>query len=134
MKKTDHTRSRGQVLHKLARISPMSLKDIIQKAGYKYPTFYVHVKRADLPFEILARYGKAMNHDFSKEFPEMAEYVIKDQIRPSDSDMTEDELLKERNHWKARYFEQTERYRILSDKYNRLLEEQLGFQDDQPTK
>lgn len=105
----------------------MSIKEIILKAGYKYPTFYVHIKQPDLPYETLARYGKAMNHDFSDEFPEMAEYVVKEDAGHYKDRLTYEDLLKERDRWLAKYQEQAERYQRLSDKYNKLLEEKLGL-------
>ena len=108
----------------------MSLKEIIKKAGYKYPTFYVHIKKADLPYETLARYGKALNHDFTNEFPEMADYILNDDSSKY-TQLSYDELLKDRDRWLAKYQEQTERYQRLSDKYNKLLEEKLGLRGEE---
>ncbi len=130
MKNSQRNLSRGEVLHQVAKTSPLSLKEIIKKAGYKYPTFYVHIKKADLPYETLARYGKALNHDFTNEFPEMADYILNDD--PSRyTQLTYEELVKDRDRWLAKYQEQTERYQRLSDKYNKLLEEKLGLKGDE---
>ncbi len=130
MKNPKHNLSRGEVLHQVAKTSPLSLKEIIKKAGYKYPTFYVHIKKADLPYETLARYGKALNHDFTNEFPEMADYILNDDLKTY-TQLSYDELLKDRDRWLAKYQEQTERYQRLSDKYNKLLEEKLGMKGDE---
>lgn len=130
MKKSNHNLSRGDVLHQVAKTSPLSLKEIIKKAGYKYPTFYVHIKKADLPYETLARYGKALNHDFTNEFPEMADYILND--APSTyTQLSYEELLRDRDRWLAKYQDQTERYQRLSDKYNKLLEEKLGLKGEE---
>ena len=86
----------------------------------------MHIKKADLPYETLARYGKALNHDFTNEFPEMADYILNDD--PSMyTQLSYEELLKDRDRWLGKYQEQTERYQRLSDKYNKLLEEKLGL-------
>ncbi|MGB4400565.1 MAG: hypothetical protein WBJ10_14425 [Daejeonella sp.] len=130
MKRSHSNLSRGEVLHQVAKSSPLSLKEVIKKAGYKYPTFYVHIKKADLPFETLARYGKALNHDFTNEFPEMADYILNDDVK-SYTQLSYEELVKDRDRWLAKYQEQTERYQRLSDKYNKLLEEKLGLRGEE---
>lgn len=131
MKKSKRILSRGEVLYQVAKTSPLSLKEIIKKAGYKYPTFYVHIKKEDLPYETLARYGKALNHDFTNEFPEMADYILKEDTNSYNNQLGYEELLKERDKWLSKYQEQTERYQRLSDKYNKLLEEKLGLNRDE---
>ncbi len=130
MKNPKRSLSRGEVLHQVAKTSPLSLKEIIKKAGYKYPTFYVHIKKPDLPYETLAKYGKAMNHDFTNEFPEMADYILNDDLK-SYTQLSYEELVKDRDRWLAKYQEQTERYQRLSDKYNKLLEEKLGLRGEE---
>ncbi len=130
MKNTKRSLSRGEVLHQVAKTSPLSLKEIIKKAGYKYPTFYVHIKKKDLPYETLARYGKAMNHDFTNEFPDMADYILNDDPTRY-TQLTYEELVKDRDRWLAKYQEQTEKYQRLSDKYNKLLEEKLGLRGEE---
>ena len=114
------------MLHRVAKSSPMNLKDIIERAGYKYPTFYVHVKNSELPYEILSRYGKALNHDFSNEFPEMAEFNLKEGTSSYDNPSIE-ELKRDRDKWMNKYNELGEKYRVLQDKYNKMLEEKLGL-------
>ncbi|MHB1177619.1 MAG: hypothetical protein ACYCZO_04740 [Daejeonella sp.] len=131
MKKSKGRLSRGEVLHQVAKTSPLSLKEIIKNAGYKYPTFYVHIKKDDLPYETLARYGKALNHDFTNEFPEMADYIMREDGNLYNNQLSYEELIKERDKWLHKYQEQTERYQRLSDKYNKLLEEKLGLNENQ---
>lgn len=131
MKKSKRILSRGEVLYQVAKTSPLALKEIIKKAGYKYPTFYVHIKKVDLPYETLARYGKALNHDFTNEFPEMADYIIQEDSNTYNNQLSYEDLLKERDKWLAKYQAQTERYQRLSDKYNKLLEEKLGINKEE---
>ena len=73
-----------------------------------------------------SRHGKALNHDFTNEFPEMADYILNDDPNMY-TQLIYDELLKDRDRWLAKYQNQTERYQRLSDKYNKLLEEKLGL-------
>lgn len=46
---------------------------MVERTGYKYGTFFKHILIEDLSFGIIAKYGVAMNKDFSVEFPEMAD-------------------------------------------------------------
>lgn len=131
MKKSKRILSRGEVLYQVAKTSPMSLKEIIKKAGYKYPTFYVHIKKDVLPYETLARYGKALNHDFTNEFPEMADYIFQEDSNSYNNQLSYEDLLKERDKWLSKYQAQAERYQRLSDKYNKLLEEKLGINEEE---
>lgn len=70
---------RGKILHQATKSHPSSIKEIVEAAGYKYGTFFKHIKTKDLSFNILAKYAKVMRKDFSIEFPEMANmaFVVK---------------------------------------------------------
>ena len=120
--------SRGEVLHKVAKTSRLSIKEIAEKAGYKYPTFYLHIKKADLPYETLARYGKVLEHDFSDEFPDMIDFTFKDKhIAYGAKKMSYEELEVEKDRWLNKYHQLNEKYQLLSEKYHELLEEKLGL-------
>lgn len=71
LEKGNRNTHRGRILHQVADAYPGSIKDIVERTGYKYGTFFKHIKLKDLSFSIIAKYGKAMNKDFSIEFPEM---------------------------------------------------------------
>lgn len=122
--------ARGKILHRVAKTSQLSIREIVEKAGYKYSTFFAHIKQPDLPFEILAKYGKAMDHDFSNEFPEISDYVTEDKKNYS-KELSYQELSADRDKWRQKYFETAEKYQRISEKYNKLLEEKLGFASEE---
>lgn len=63
---------RGKILHEATKVHPSSIKEIVEGTGYKYGTFFKHIKTKDLSYSIIAKYAKVMRKDFSVEFPEMA--------------------------------------------------------------
>lgn len=107
----------------------MNLRDIIENAGYKYSSFYVHIRRPDLPFQILERYGKAMSHDFTEQFPEMAEYVFNEDPIKYSRKLNIDDLKKEHAKLQAKYDDLNDKYRNLLAKYSKILEEKLGIEE-----
>ncbi len=128
MKKDKKGLSRGEVLHIVAKTSKLTIREITEKAGYKPPSFYVHVKQEELPYEILARYGKALGHNFADEFPEMSDYVFQDdQSFYNKKKLSFEELELEKDRWQSKYQELNEKYQTLADKYQVLLEEKLGM-------
>lgn len=116
--------SRGKALHKAAKASNMSIKNIVKKAGFSYPAFFLHTKNDNLDLAILARYSKAMGHSFAEEFPEISEYLMEDKAAYG-KELSYKELLADRDKWKEKYFEMVERYNKLADKYNSVLEEEV---------
>ncbi len=120
---------RGQVLHKIAKLSSLKIGEISQRAGYKYSTFFAHIKKEDLAYEILARYGKVLQHDFSNEFPQMSEYVFYEDNKYN-KELTYPELLEDRDQWKDKFYDISDKYNKLSDKYNKLLEKELGMNNE----
>ena len=50
----------------------------LAKAGYTRSSYYKHIRDPDLPYHILAGYGKAIEHDFTEELPEMPQYMIEE--------------------------------------------------------
>ncbi|MXV49944.1 hypothetical protein GS399_03095 [Pedobacter sp. HMF7647] len=131
MNKDKKKLSRGKVLHKIAKQSNLSIKDLADKAGYKYPTFYIHIKRDDLPFETLARYGKALNHDFSNEFPEMADIILSEPGSKYSEKMGYDALMADRDKWKEKYITLSDKYNAVVERYQKILEEKLGINEDE---
>lgn len=77
---------RGKVLHEATKVHHSSIKEIVEATGYKYGTFFKHIKTSDLSYSIIAKYGKVMRKDFSVEFPEMASMAF---VIPSNSNGTE---------------------------------------------
>lgn len=97
-----------------------SVVKITEEAGYAHSTFYVHKEQEDLPFETLERYGDVLDHDFSAEIPEMKDYMIeKGRKSPSTRTLSYEELLKEKDYWKDKY------YSLLED-HNKLIKEKYS--------
>lgn len=123
MEKNTKNIHRGKVLHEAARHHPKKIKDIVEAAGYKYGTFYKHKNEAKLSYEIIAKYGKAMDKDFSIEFPEMASMpslLIPDYnkgIKTSQQFQNDTQELKEK-------------YFALLDKHNLLLEANILLREE----
>jgi len=74
-------KGRGKSLYIAVLNSGYTNKQAAQRANYQEATFYSHIKQERLDYKILAKYGKAINHDFSAEYPEITEYQIEN---PSD--------------------------------------------------
>lgn len=111
---------RGQILAAVVEASGLKKEEIAMRAGYSRSAYYKHVENPNLDYHILMAYGKAMNHDFTEEFPDMPRYEIEDPetiyIRPP---KTVDEAVQQRDFWRNKYYELLERYTGLIE--NRLL-------------
>lgn len=112
MKKLDTKKHRGEYLNELVRKKGIKIKVLTELAGYDRSTFYNHIKDPNLPYTILAKYGKIMHHDFSIDFPELAGATV--------SELTEittfEEMEKDRDRWKSKY-------EALSELLNKYLED-----------
>lgn len=111
---------RGQILAAVVEASGLKKEEIAMRAGYSRSAYYKHVENPNLDYHILMAYGKAMNHDFTEEFPDMPRYEIEDPetiyIRVP---KTLDEAVQQRDFWRNKYYELLERYTGLIE--NRLL-------------
>ncbi|QIH36726.1 keratin [Sphingobacterium sp. DR205] len=65
---------RGLALYIAVSLSTDTNDSIAQRAGYKANTLYNHFKKEFLADSIMIKYGKAIPHDFSIDFPELAPY------------------------------------------------------------
>lgn len=110
---------RGNALAKAIQQSELSKTVIAKKAGYNRTSLYNHIRTADLSFDILEKYGKALSYDFTRIFPEMIRYIAfedpKSEYRES---LTFDQILKQRDQWRDKYYD-------LLEKYNKLIEDKL---------
>lgn len=111
---------RGQILAAVVEASGLKKEEIAMRAGYSRSAYYKHVENPNLDYHILMAYGKAMNHDFTEEFPDKPRYEIEDPetiyIRVP---KTLDEAVQQRDFWRNKYYELLERYTGLIE--NRLL-------------
>lgn len=93
---------------------------IAKKAGYDQSTIYRHFDKDDLSFSTIIKYGKAMEHDFSEEFPEMIEFFSfeKPEVKLNDSRMSNEECMEQLKHYQKKYIE-------LLEKHNQMLTNRL---------
>jgi uncharacterized membrane protein YcgQ (UPF0703/DUF1980 family) len=105
---------RGQVLATLVEASGKNKEDIAAKAGYSRSSYYKHIENPDLDFHILIAYGKALNHDFREEFPDMPQYLVEDtDAYYGRTAETLEEALQQKEYWKNKYIDLMERYTAL---------------------
>ena len=109
---------RGKILAIAVKQSRYTKEKAAQRAEYSRSSYYKHIANPDLDFDILMRYGKAISHDFTEEFPEMPKYLLEDPQETYNKPVTVEELIRERDYWKDKYLD-------LLEKYNRLIEERM---------
>ncbi len=117
LKKTKTNIHRGEILQAVVKRSDLNISQIVKRTGYSRSSYYNHIAIVDLAFEILESYGKVLHYDFSEEFPEMIRYVSFEE--PDVEYKNVDQLKKERDRWRDKYFN-------LLEKYNTLIEEKLN--------
>jgi len=110
-------KGKGKSLYIAVSQSKYSNKEAAQRAGYKENTFYKHIRDEDLDLRILAKYDKAINHDFSIQYPEILEYKFEN---PSETAAKESKAYAELNR---KYTALLEKHNTLSEDYNKLYKE-----------
>ena len=110
---------RGNILRAIASTFEKPITKIAEAAGYDPTSYYVHIKKPDLSFDILYKYGKAMNHDFSMEIPEMADYLAINGLKKGVRKLTYEELEDAYNTIRDKHY-------ALLEKYNELIQEKLN--------
>jgi hypothetical protein len=116
LKKSKTHIHRGHILKDAVEATRFKKEEIAAKAGYTRSSYYKHIQDAELPYHILASYGKALKIDFTDELPEMPKYIIEEQDTVYTQGMTIGDLQKQIEYWKDKYIE-------LLEKYNKLIEE-----------
>ena len=106
VKNEDFKKHKGEYLNELVRKKGIKINVLTEAAGFDRSTFYNHIKKSDLSFGILIKYGKILNYDFAEAFPEMDPHR-KQRTEPS---MSYDELELDRDNWKEKYFQVAELY------------------------
>lgn len=129
LKAKENTVHRGQALKKAADESGMTVETIVERLHYaSRNTFYNHIRRSDLPFAILKRYGKVLGHNFSADIPEMEAYEI--EMKETDVNYlldpkTKEEAVRQRDFYLKLYMTQLEEFRKLQEELNDI-KEKLG--------
>lgn len=111
---------RGSILRAVASRHEKSIIKIANDAGYDQTSYYVHVKKDDLSFDILYKYSKAMNHDFSMEIPEMADYLAMHGLNKGPiQSLSYDDLIRDRDNWRDKYYALLEKHtELIQEKFN----------------
>lgn len=104
---------RGKILKTfIENQSPkVSIASLARKLGYDRSTIYLHFNNDRLDYSTILKYGKALKHDFSVEFPEMLQYISTVEEPISDyRPLTVSEALRERDYWKDKYIALMEKH------------------------
>jgi len=116
---------RGKVLQKfIENLNPkVTVAALARKLGYDRTTIYQHFRNDKLDYSTVLKYGKALKHDFSVEFPDMLTYIshVEEPLTEYRT-MSVAEALKERDYWKDKYI-------ALMEKHNELIMQQLNQVD-----
>lgn len=109
---------RGKILQQLVDATRTNKSVIAERAGYSRASYYKHIQEPELEYRIITAYGKAIKHDFTKEFPEMPKYLLEEPDVSYSKDLTIEDAREQIEYWKNKYVE-------LLEKYNHLIEEQM---------
>jgi AcrR family transcriptional regulator len=108
------------IIYRYMQVNGISLTALAKKAGYDQSTPYKHFEKDDLPDYVLIRWGKAMNYDMTKDFPDLLESM--DMVSEPPIEMSyakkENDLEKQIDHWRNQYIS-------ILQRYNQLLEGKL---------
>lgn len=120
---------RGKILEEVVRkwcdANAFSIIALSKKIGQNPSTTYRQFEKDDLPFHIVRKFGRVMNHDFRVEFPEMDEEEIytvptasESESSPGYQPVTLIQAMQQRDMWRAKYYD-------LLEKHNALLMKKL---------
>lgn len=121
---------RGEILKdvvtKWCKSTGYSMVALSKKLGQDNSTTHRHFHNADLPLHTIKKYGRAMNHDFRVEFPEIDEEDVysvssgelSDMDRPGYQPITLLQAIQQRDSWRDKYYD-------LLEKHNELLRQRL---------
>jgi hypothetical protein len=110
---------RGKLLEDIVEESGMPIAKLVKKLGYKgRGSYYAHIKKPDLPLEILFAYGKVLKYDLSDQFPEVSQFLLQDpEVEYHTKPKTFAEAVELLTAWKEKYY-------MLLEKYTKLIEKE----------
>lgn len=119
-------KGRGRSLYIAVNNSGYTNKEAVKRAKYEEATFYGHVKQEFLDFKIMARYGRAIKHDFSIEYPDILDFMPENAIELAQKESKAylelyrkyTTLLEKLNEVQEKH---SEKYAELKNKYDELL-------------
>lgn len=104
---------RGEILKCIIKETNNKVSSVARKMNIDRGTVYRHFDDPNLSIDYLVKYGKAMNYDFSKYFPELLNIVQESAIEYNYQAKTYSELDKELQVWKDKYIQLLEQYNEL---------------------
>lgn len=113
----------GQVIEHVVREDHVRISELSRKLQVSRRTIYNWFNQKTLSYEIIYKIGKAIKHDFSKEFPE--DFVVANQEITSGTAHSADEeadnaYTNSVDYWMNKYI-------LLLEKYNELLRKTNNF-------
>jgi AcrR family transcriptional regulator len=126
---------RGKILqdavYKYCEKHGISITRLAKKAGYEQSTIYRHFSNDKLSYNVIIKYGKAMMHDFSEEFPDMMRHFRLEEEAPEkempDKGLTNDECMEQLKYYQKKYIE-------LLEKHNQMLINRLTVYENDGNK
>lgn len=106
---------KGKILEKAVRNTGISIYKLAEKFGVSQRTMYTLFEREEIPNADMARYGKVLGIDFSREIPELVEFFS----------VQEPEAVYEKSKSiETKYYSLLEKHVKLIEEYN-VLKEQI---------
>lgn len=96
---------RGEIIRKAIEASGKKIQTILNETGIAKTTLYSVFEQTSPKLDYIIKIGKSINHDFSKDFPDLAQF----------STESEDNL-----NYKFKYME-------LAEKYIKMMEENAEY-------
>ena len=104
----------GQVLERAVRKKGHNISQLARLLGVNRRTIYHWFAQQELSLAIVDRLGRAINHDFSAELPEL--YKENTDTETSTAFLSIEEFKAKEQYWKDKYITLLERYvELLSD-------------------
>lgn len=104
---------KGKILEKAVRNSNISITKIAELIGYTSRNMYNLFERDDLPNELFIRTGKVIGYDYSKDLPELTEFLM---LREPQ------EAYNLNGAYQQKYLELLEKHMKLKEEYDLLME------------
>lgn len=104
---------RGEILKRVLYELNLKVASVARKMGIDRGTVYRHFEDPNLSIDYIIKYGKALNYDFSKYFPELLNIAKESTIDFEIKAKTSSELERELQFWKDKYIQLLEQYNEL---------------------
>jgi len=114
----EKNKHRGEILQAVVHKSSISISQLAKRLGISRGTYYNHIQDNELPFEIIEKYGRVLKYDFTNDFPNMHKYVVEEPLENYGPPKNLKEAILQITFYKEKYF-------ILLEKYNKLIEEKI---------